>query len=204
MRRKSEERLTAMLDYVNEYHRKEGRSPTVREVALAFDTPVSVAHKYLAELKNRGLLTTTGLSRGISTVAIDKARQNREIPILGSIACGIPDMKDENIEGYVSLSQELLGKGDFFAVYASGDSMTKVGIEDGDLVIVRIAEEACDGDIVVAVCNDTETTLKRYYRDSKRKCVRLHPENDGMEDMFFKSVGIQGVAVKLIKNLQRG
>ena len=79
--------------------------------------------------------------------------------------------------------------------------MINAGISDGDLVVVRQQETAEEGQIVVALI-DNEATLKRYYLDNRRKCVRLHPENDKMEDMFYKTISIQGVAVKVIKDLQ--
>ena len=78
--------------------------------------------------------------------------------------------------------------------------MINAGIDDGDYVIVKQQEIAEQGQIVVALIND-ESTLKRYYLDNKKQRVRLHPENDEMEDMFFKNISIQGIAVKVIKDL---
>ena len=79
--------------------------------------------------------------------------------------------------------------------------MINAGISDGDLVVVRQQETAEEGQIVVALI-DNEATLKRYYLDNRHKRIRLHPENDKMEDMFYKTISIQGVAVKVIKDLQ--
>ena len=79
--------------------------------------------------------------------------------------------------------------------------MINAGISDGDLVVVRQQETAEEGQIVVALI-DNEATLKRYYLDKRHKRIRLHPENDKMEDMFYKTISIQGVAVKVIKDLQ--
>ena len=95
---------------------------------------------------------------------------------------------------------EFLGSGKYFILKASGNSMIKANIEDGDYVIIKQQETAEVGQIIVALIND-EATLKRYYLDDKRQKVRLHPENDEMQDMYFKNVIIQGIAVKVIKDL---
>ena len=85
---------------------------------------------------------------------------------------------------------------------AKGNSMINAGIEDGDYVIVRQQQTADEGQIVVAMVEDSECTLKRYYMDKSKKQIRLHPENDTMEDMFFDNISIQGIAVKVVKNLE--
>ena len=79
--------------------------------------------------------------------------------------------------------------------------MIDIGINDGDYVIIRKQESAEEGQIIVALI-DNEATLKRYYIDKKKRKVRLHPENKNMEDMYFDSVVVQGVAVKVIKDIQ--
>ena len=80
--------------------------------------------------------------------------------------------------------------------------MINAGIDDGDYVVIRKQETAKEGQIVVAMIDNGECTLKRYYIDRKKKKIRLHPENDEMEDMYFSKVSIQGVAVKIIKNVE--
>ncbi|MBO4695428.1 MAG: repressor LexA, partial [Clostridia bacterium] len=80
-------------------------------------------------------------------------------------------------------------------------SMINADIQDGDLVLVREQSDANEGDIVVALIND-ETTLKRFFVDKKKKKARLHPENNEMEDMFFDSIEIQGVATKVLKDIK--
>jgi len=123
------------------------------------------------------------------------------MPVVGTIACGTPILAEENIESYLSISGKFLGPGVFFVLVAKGDSMINAGIDNGDYVIVRQQNSADEGQIVVALVEDGECTLKRYYKDEKRKKIRLHPENNEMEDMYFDTISIQGVAVKVIKNL---
>ena len=122
------------------------------------------------------------------------------LPVVGSIACGTPLLAEENIEKYLPVPNDFLGAGKFFILRANGNSMIKAGIEDGDYVIVKQQETAEIGQIIVALIND-EATLKRYYIDNEKQQVRLHPENDKMKDMYFKNVVIQGIAVKVIKDL---
>ena len=124
----------------------------------------------------------------------------RKRPILGSIACGIPKFAEENIEEYVKLPVSLFGSGDFFILKAYGDSMIESGIADGDLVLIRQQNSAEEGQIVVALVED-EATLKRYYPEPKQHRIRLHPENSQMDDIYVDNCEIQGIAVKVLKDL---
>lgn len=123
------------------------------------------------------------------------------VAVLGRVSCGLPKYAEENIEEYVSLPVSLFGQGRFFILRADGESMIEAGIEDGDMVVIRQQSTASEGQIVVALVED-ETTLKRYYIDKRRRCVRLHPENSEMEDIYVNDCIIQGVAVHVIKALE--
>ena len=152
-------------------------------------------------MKEKGLIDYDGSARGIKTPSMEKVNDDVElVPLVGSIACGPQMLAEENIEKYLPIPKGLLGRGEHFALIASGDSMINAGINNGDCVFIRKQDTAEIGQIVVALIGN-ETTLKRYYLDEKRKQVRLHPENDNMEDMFFKTIQIQGVAVKVMKDL---
>ena len=124
------------------------------------------------------------------------------IPIVGEIACGSPILAEENIESYLTISGSFLGDGEYFALIAYGDSMINAGIDDGDYVVIRKQSFANEGQIVVAMVNGGDCTLKRYYLEREKKRIRLHPENDDMADMYFSNIAIQGVAVKVIKNIK--
>ena len=201
MRSKNEELLKNMLDFIDDTFCKFGKTPTMREIAKKFNITSPCVCKYIAELENRGLLSNNGRSRGITTKKMQKLNlYTNQLPVVGSISCGTPLLAEENIENYLTISTEFLGKGDFFVLRANGESMINAGICDGDYVIVKQQENAEDGQIVVALIDD-EATLKRFYRDEKSKKVRLHPENSKMKDMLFDNIVIQGVAVKVIKDL---
>lgn len=202
MRSKNENTLKAILEYINEWYYTNNDYPTLDQIAIGVQTSKATAYRYIEELIERGEIEKNSRFGNLVTKNIAKnLQQTDRIPIVGEIACGSPILAEENIEAYVTFSRELLGGGKFFILRAKGDSMINAGINDGDLVIVRQQETADEGQIVVALIND-EATLKRYFRDKRRRKIRLHPENDEMDDMYFSSVSIQGVAVKILKDLK--
>lgn len=202
MRSKNENTLNAILEFINGYYFENNDYPTLSLIAEELEIGTTTAHRYVTELINRGEIEKNNRFRSLQTKEISKSvKRADKFPIVGEIACGTPILAEENIESYVTFSRELLGSGNFFILRAKGNSMINANIHDGDLVIIRQQETAEIGQIVVALI-DNEATLKRYYLDDKRKQIRLHPENDEMEDMYFDSIAIQGVAVKVLKDLE--
>ena len=124
-----------------------------------------------------------------------------KVPVLGSVSCGVPKLAIENIEEYIRLPVALFGRGDFFILRANGDSMIEAGIDDGDLVLIREQNYADPGQIVVALMDD-EATLKRFYPEPKKRRFRLHPENSALKNIYVKECIIQGIAVKVLKDLE--
>lgn len=201
MRTKNQELMTQMINFIDSEYQKNGLAPTLREIASEFNITSACVSHYLTEMKEKGLIQSSGKSRGIKTAKMrSMLNEVSYLPVVGSIACGTPLLAEENIEKYLPISTDFLSVGKFFILRANGNSMIKAGIEDGDYVIVKQQETAEVGQIIVALI-DNEATLKRYYLDNKRKLIRLHPENDEMKDMYFKSIVIQGIAVKVIKDL---
>lgn len=201
MRTKNQELMTKMINFIDSEYQKNGLAPTLREIATEFNITSACVSHYLTEMKEKGLIQSSGKSRGVKTSKMQSMlNEVSYLPVVGSIACGTPILAEENIEKYLPVPNDFLGAGKFFILRANGNSMIKVGIEDGDYVIVKQQETAEIGQIVVALIND-EATLKRYYLDNGKQQVRLHPENDEMKDMYFKNIVIQGIAVKVIKDL---
>ena len=196
---KSWERMKEICDFIGEYQFQYCRTPTLDKIAEAVGTVKSNIHKYLDEMQSIGMIRKCGREIEIVSGVQSSPKLNR-VPILGNISCGMPDFAEENFEEYIPLPVALFGEGDFFLLRAKGYSMIGVGIGPGDLVVVRKQKTANEGDIVVALAGN-ETTLKRYYIDRERKCIRLHPENEEMEDIFVKECMIQGVAEHVIKAL---
>lgn len=198
MRSKDKVLLAEIEKYVCNFTDRNGISPTMQEIANAVGVSKATVHRYITQLCEDGVIDYSGVRSITSTKA--KVQVVR-VPVLGRIACGIPKFAEENIEEYVKLPVALFGHGDFFLLRAYGDSMVEVGIEDGDLVLIRQQNYADRGQIVVALVED-DATLKRYYPEPENNRVRLHPENSRMEDIYVDSCQIQGVAVKVLKDLE--
>lgn len=199
MRSKSPELMDKILKYAEQYYLDKGHSPSTSVIANALDISKATAYRYLVEMNDKGILAYDG--QEIQTDVTRKLNsENNRTAIVGSVPCGTPEYEEENIEEYISLPTAIFGKGDFFILRASGQSMIEAGIDDGDLVVVRKQIYADDGDIVVALV-DNQNTLKRFYRDEENKKVILHPENKKMKDIVVDDCYIQGVACHIIKEI---
>lgn len=128
-------------------------------------------------------------------------RGNMLITLFGSINCGIPNFIDDNREGMIEIPKKMLGSGDYFALRAKGDSMINAGIQENDILIIRMQNYADDGQIVVARI-DQDVALKRLFRLDSDKMVLLHSENEKYNDIRTDDCDILGVAVKIIKNIE--
>ncbi len=201
MRTKDTALMEEIINYIDKIYSKEGIIPTMREISKALHISLGCVSNYVSEMKAKGLIKYDGGSRRIKTESMLKFKNAvQHLPVVGSIACGTPILAEENVEYYLPVSQEFLGNGKYFILKAKGDSMINAGIANGDYVIVRQQDFAEEGQIVLALVND-EDTLKRFYLNKGLKKVRLHPENDKMNDMLYDNIVIQGVAVKVIKDL---
>lgn len=198
MRSKDKTLMAAIEKFVSDYTDSNGISPTMQEVADGVGSSKATVQRYIAQLCDDGILDYSGYRTMTATKT--KAAAIR-VPVLGTIACGIPKFAEENIEEYVRLPVALFGKGNFFILRAYGDSMIEAGIDNGDLVLIRQQNYADEGQIVVALMED-EATLKRFYPEPKKHRIRLHPENSRMDDIYVDNCEIQGVAVKVLKDLE--
>lgn len=199
MRSKSTELMNQICKYAEQYYLQNGHSPSTTKIAEAVGISRGTAYKYLVEMDDRGMIKYDG--KDIQTPVTKKVNKDiSQTAIVGSIPCGTPEYEEENVEEYVSLPNAIFGKGDFFILRASGNSMIEAGIDDGDLVVIRKQVSAEEGDIVVALV-DNQNTLKRFYRDEENKKIILHPENKNMKDIVVDECYIQGVACHVIKSL---
>ena len=202
MRSKDEETSRKIIEIIDDYYDNGRPSPTIQQIADKLKLNKSTVSRYITYLVGKGELEKNSRFGDLHTKKMMRSSNvSLSCPVVGSIACGTPMLAEENIQSYVTLSKDFLGAGNFFLLRANGDSMINAGIDDGDLVIVRQQENAEQGQIIVALTGN-EATLKRYYLDPKKKKIRLHPENDTMKDILCDSISIQGVAVKVIKDLQ--
>lgn len=200
MRSKNEEYFHLIEAYINDYKEKNGSAPTVREIESGIGLSKATVSRYLSYMRDNGMIDYAG-HRNITTKEGRKTRdESVKVPVLGSVSCGIPKYAEENIEEYVRLPIALFGRGQFYILRANGDSMIDADIYDGDLVLIRQQNYADEGQIVVALMKD-EATLKRYYPEPENHRIRLHPENEALEDIYVSDCIIQGVAVKVIKDV---
>lgn len=121
-------------------------------------------------------------------------------PIVGRVTAGLPITAIEDIQGYLPLPTDFARDSEVFVLNVSGDSMIEAGILDGDLVIVRRQSDAVNGDIVVAMTEDDEATVKRFFRENGH--VRLQPENSNMEPLIYPDVVILGKVIGVFRNLR--
>ena len=198
MRSKDSAVLAGIEKFVCDYTDSCGVPPTMQEIADGVGISKATAFRYVTRLKEDGVLDYSGRR----TITAVRARaETVSVPVLGNIACGIPKFAEENIEEFVRLPVSLFGRGSFFILRAYGDSMIEAGIEDGDLVLIRRQDTAEPGQIIVALMED-DATLKRFYPEPEKGRIRLHPENSGMDDIYVDSCIIQGVAVRVIRELE--
>lgn len=176
--------------------------PTIREVAEAIGVTVKGAHDHINALIKKGWIRRSAhQSRSLELlVRTDKPESKPEmleIPLLGSVAAGSPLLAEENREGSLSLPSSLLGKGEFFALRVRGDSMIDEGIHDGDIAIILSQNTARNGEVVVALLDDS-ATLKYFYRESNR--VRLQAANENYPPIYTQNVRVLGRLAHLIRS----
>ena len=203
MRRKNPEHFKTIEEFIDRYIQTNDRSPSQREIAAGTGMSNASVSRYLSYMKQEGMIDYAG-TRNIVTRKQEKANADTVmLPVLGAIACGMPIFAEENVEQYVRLPSSWLGRGEHFLLRTVGDSMIGIGISDGDLVIVRKQDHAEEGQVIVALIDNESATLKRYYRDDEKRMIRLHPENESMDDIYVEEtkLRIQGVAIKLLKDI---
>ena len=198
MRSKNPAYFELLIRFIDDYIDNYGRSPSTQEISSGTGLSPATVSRYLSRMREDGIIDYSG-HRNIVTKR-NSAIETNAVPVLGSVSCGIPKFAEENIEEYVKLPVSLFGKGDFFLLRASGNSMIEAGIDNGDLVLVRRQDYAAPGQIVVALMEE-EATLKRYYPEPQNGYIRLHPENKDLDDIIVDHCLIQGVAVHVIKEL---
>ena len=203
MQHKKQEYILAIEAFIDDYKDTTGVIPTMPEIAAGVGLSTGTICKSIAHMREQGIIEYDGGQRTITT---KKGLADKSafiyVPKLGRISCGIPKFAEENIEEYVKLPVSLFGRGDFFILEAYGDSMINAGIDEGDLVLVR-QQSTADYNQIVAALIDDEATLKRF-RPQLDGTIRLHPENDRLEDIVVEASQcvIQGVVVKILKDVR--
>ena len=195
-------REQAILDCIKNKIRENGFPPTVREICNEVGLrSTSTVHGYLARLEELGVIKRDPSSSRAIEVTEDMSWRKKKIvptPIVGSVRAGEPVLADERIETVLPLPAELIGNQVSFILTVRGDSMINAGIHEGDLLIVAQQNTAINGDIVVALVDGEDATVKRFYKEADN--VRLQPENDTYEPILTKNVQILGKVVGLYRH----
>lgn len=204
MRSKSQALMDKICDYVNDYYRVNHKSPSINVIAKAVNVSKTTAYRYLVEMNEKGILSYDG--KTIETSNTDKCVTGYfSAPIVGSVRCGDPETEEESVEEYVSLPTSIFGTGEFYILRAIGDSMIDAGIHENDLVLIKKQSSASVGDIVVALDENNENTLKTYAgidEDSQHAILRYENKEVYPDKVIkVKKLVVQGVAVNVIKKL---
>ncbi len=204
-------RQQEIWQYLVDYVDRHGYPPTVREIgeAVGLASP-STVHAHLANLERAGLLKRDPTKpRALDLIghrresrADDREAELPKLPLLGQIAAGSPLLAEENIEDTLAVPEPLGRRADFL-LRVKGESMINAGILDGDVLVVQRAQDARNGEIVVALVGDDEladeATVKTFYREGDR--VRLQPENDTLEPIYADFVQILGKVTGVFRTL---
>jgi repressor LexA len=197
-------RQQEIFDFIKRYSAKYGYPPTVRDIGKAVGlASSSTVHAHLANLEKIGLLRRDP-TKPRAIELLDRAAAGMRnlvrpgLPLVGQVAAGQPVLAEENIEDYFPTPTLAGGEDGDYLLRVRGDSMTNIGILDGDLVVVKRQDAADDGDIVVALVGE-EATVKRYFKESDH--VRLQPEHDSMEPIRSREVRVLGKVVGLMRSL---
>jgi len=193
-------RQSQILNFVKKYSKKHGYSPSLEEIAEKFSlSSLSTVHYHLSQLQEKGLISRQdSIPRSIQLEETDEPVT--EIPLSGLIAAGEPIEAIEQKENVTVPKSMLSSSGEHYALKVKGDSMIDEGIFDNDVVVIRKQEVADDGNIVVAIINGNEATLKKIYKE--KNGFRLQPANPKLKPIFTKELVVQGRVVSILRNLE--
>lgn len=200
-REKISAKQSEILEYIKETILHKGYPPAVREICQAVNLKsTSSVHAHLSTLEENGYIRRDPTKPRAIEIIDDTFNLTRRevvnVPLLGQIAAGAPILADENVEDYFPIPVELLPNSEVFMLKVKGDSMINVGIFDGDRVIVEQTHSARNGEIVVALIEDS-ATVKRFFKENGY--YRLQPENDAMEPMIVQELQILGKVIGLFR-----
>lgn len=205
-KKKLTRRQNDVLTYIKKYTAMHGFPPAIREICegVGLSSPAT-AFVHVKNLQNAGYLKKTNNKFRTIEVLVDNEYEQKQedivkVPLLGKITAGSPITAIETPNEYFDLPASLIpASAEVFTLHVSGESMISRGIYDGDYVIVKRQRNAKNGDIVVAMTEEDEATIKTFYKEKDH--IRLQPENDTMEPIILSNVTILGIAIGLYRKL---
>lgn len=194
------DKLNSVYNFTSDYINDNGFPPSVREICSKLNIKsTATAYSYIEKLRKKGLIDKSPMKKRALKLSRPVISNQGQIPLIGTVRAGTPIFAVENLDGYYPLPPDFIGfKDDFFALRVSGDSMINAGIYDKDVIIVKKQNYAENGEIVVALVDDS-ATVKRFYLEKDK--IILHPENDEMEDLIFDDAKILGIVKGLYRKL---
>lgn len=199
MKRTITKRQREVFEYLREFVCTYGHSPTIRDIAARFQlsSPATV-HRFLVQLEEAGLIVRGKRNSLVQLVEEEVRREAVEVPLHGKIAAGRP-IEAVVSEETIAIPDALLGRRPAYALRVVGDSMIEDHIEDGDIIVVESREAAENGEMVVALVDDHEATVKRFHRESGG--IRLQPANAALAPLYYSPdrVKIQGVVIGVVR-----
>jgi repressor LexA len=196
------DRQKEVLTFISTYTEENSYPPTVRDISNHFGISLRAVQDHILALQKKGFLSQSQKKARSIRVLSDCREKEPEtfigkVPLLGTVAAGKPLLSEENLDGYVNLTEPFVRPGkSYFALRVRGQSMINAGILDGDLAVVEQASTAQDGQIIVAVIDDA-ITLKRYYKEAER--IRLQPENPNFQAIYCTDVRIVGILSNIVR-----
>ncbi|MDG5470388.1 transcriptional repressor LexA [Jeotgalibacillus sp. ET6] len=204
--KKLSKRQLDILDFIKREVKDKGYPPSVREIGLAVGlASSSTVHGHLARLENKGLIRRDPTKpRAIEVMNLDEdtipTQRVVNVPLVGKVTAGSPITAIENVEEYFPLPERLAANEEaVFMLEIMGDSMIEAGILNGDYVIVKQQQSANNGEIVVAMTDEEEATVKRFFKEQNH--VRLQPENSSMAPIILNSVSILGKVIGVYRQV---
>ena len=195
-------RQREIFDYIRRYLDRHGYPPTVREIGKAVGLhSSSTVHAHLSKLETLGLLKRDPSKPRALELLVERAKRAVRpsgLPLVGQVAAGEPILAEENIEEYLQVPDVIGGEAGDYVLRVRGESMKDAGILEGDFVVVRPAEQARNGEIVVALVED-EATVKRFFREKDR--IRLQPENKRMKPLLTRDARLLGRVVGVFRSV---
>lgn len=203
-REKSDLKEQEILEYLKNEILHKGYPPSIREICEAVNLKSTASvHGYLKSLEDKGLIERGNTkNRAIKITSDEFGLTDREImniPIIGQVAAGCPILAEENIEDYFAMPASMLPKSsgaNIFMLHVKGESMIDMGIYDGDSVICEEANTAKNGEVIVALVDDS-STVKRFYKEENH--IRLQPENENMDPIIVDNCQILGKVIGLVR-----
>lgn len=196
------DRQKSILKCIKQSLLERGYPPSVREIGQAVGLKSSsTVHGYLAKLEANGFIKRDPTKPRAIDILYEKPWTKLvEVPLVGRVAAGIPILATENVEEVYQFPERLLGTQDkTFMLSVKGESMINAGICDGDYIMVRQQDTARNGEIVVALVDGEEATVKRFYKEADR--FRLQPENDAMPPIYSRNVAVLGKVIGVYRQM---